>query len=859
MAHALRSVRTVLFTDIVGSTERAAALGDTEWGRVLEAHHSLVRRALRRNGGQEANTAGDGFLATFEQPAAAIRCAWTVATEIRSLDLEVRSGIHTGEIEGHGRDLKGLGVHIGSRIASLAGPGEVLVTRTTRELVTGAGFEFEDRGEQRLKGMPEEWRVYRVSGVPATQLTGQKTPTLSRVSRHGKVLGVVGGVVTIAVLAGLWIRHSREVPGPVLEAAPGIAILPFRAGIGLEKWREGMVDLLSANLDGAGGLRAIDSRTTLARWREGATQGTDPDLETSLGIAERTGASYAVLGSAVEIGGELRLAAQMYDLEDGSVLGTAQVAGPPDSLTSLVDRLSIEILRAILAEEGRDVGPRPHLASVTTSSLPALKAYLEGETLYRRGAFSEAVSAYDAATSMDTTFALAYYRKAVACGMDIRCFGTEPNFVAISATLRNIDRLSERESIQVRGLHYFMHSNPYLAVEILGSGIRKYPDDPELWYGLADTYFHYGNQILSQEADSWKQLMERAVQLDPWFPSAMSHLYWEAFFRRDSSEMAAWVEKWSSAVPDKDAGEGGRLAFALAFGGDNARDSILAGIDTLRTDLLVETAVFLAHPRDWPASEVLLREAVNREDVGAIAPVFHAFRLFGMGKLDAALQALDGDRHEGPRDVASMMEWRIQAGERAVPDSVFEDALASSAADTVSWLVAGAHAADRSRWTEHSAAVHRIEEAARAMTARGDSVRSRILNGGARALRGYGAWRSGDREEAWTTLEGARRDVVVVDFDRLWSWNEIVRLWLAHLSMELDRPEDSVRYFKSLWQLDPYSVYEVARAEEKLGREAEAIVAYEYVVAALHDADPELKPRFEAARRAITRLSGAAD
>jgi hypothetical protein len=162
-----------------------------------------------------------------------------------------------------------------------------------------------------------------------------------------------------------------------------------------------MVDLLSTNLDGAGGLRAIDSRTTLARWREGTSQGGDPDLETALGIAGRTGASYAVFGSAVETAEELRLSAQVYRIRDGANLDAVQVAGPSDSLTSLVDRLSIGILRGILTEKGRDLPAGPHLAAVTTTSLSALRSYLEGEVLYRRGAFVEAVEAYERAVQSD--------------------------------------------------------------------------------------------------------------------------------------------------------------------------------------------------------------------------------------------------------------------------------------------------------------------------------------------------------------------------------------------------------------------------------------------------------------------------
>jgi class 3 adenylate cyclase len=159
-----RVLATVLFTDIVGSTEIAAAKGDQAWLGLLGRHHQLVRSQLARWRGREVNTAGDGFLATFDGPARAIRCAKAVAGEVRQLGLEVRCGLHTGEIELRGDDVAGLAVHIGARIAALASPGEVLVSRTVRDLVSGAGLEFVSRGPQALKGVAEPWEVFTVVG-----------------------------------------------------------------------------------------------------------------------------------------------------------------------------------------------------------------------------------------------------------------------------------------------------------------------------------------------------------------------------------------------------------------------------------------------------------------------------------------------------------------------------------------------------------------------------------------------------------------------------------------------------------------------------------------------------------------------
>src|SRR5215213_1354304 len=157
-----RVLATVLFTDIVGSTERAAELGDRRWGELLSEHDRVVRRKLERFRGREVDTAGDGFLATFDGPARAVRCATAIRDAVRTLGLEVRAGVHTGECEVDDGKVRGIAVHTGARVAALAGAGEVLASSTVKDLVAGSGIEFDDRGAHQLKGVPGEWRIYAV-------------------------------------------------------------------------------------------------------------------------------------------------------------------------------------------------------------------------------------------------------------------------------------------------------------------------------------------------------------------------------------------------------------------------------------------------------------------------------------------------------------------------------------------------------------------------------------------------------------------------------------------------------------------------------------------------------------------------
>ncbi len=159
-----RVLSTVMFTDIVGSTERAAGIGDARWKELVEAHHRIVRSALVEHRGLEMDTAGDGFYATFDGPARAVRCALAATQAVRPLGIEIRAGVHTGEVETIDTKVGGIAVIIGARVSALAGASEVLISSTVKDLVAGSGLSFEDAGEHELKGVPDRWHLYRVVG-----------------------------------------------------------------------------------------------------------------------------------------------------------------------------------------------------------------------------------------------------------------------------------------------------------------------------------------------------------------------------------------------------------------------------------------------------------------------------------------------------------------------------------------------------------------------------------------------------------------------------------------------------------------------------------------------------------------------
>lgn len=225
---------TVLFTDIVRSTEIAGEMGDRRWRELLTRHNQIVRSQLRRFGGREIDTAGDGFFASFDRPAQAIRCAASIVRGVRTLGIEVRAGVHVGEAEVIGRGLGGMAVHTGARLAALAGPGEVLVSGTLRELVPGASFGFEDRGVRELKGIREAPHVFAVTEVDETPLgpppsadeAGEQRKAIAPPPAYRRrpvwVAAVVVGIGVIGALAFIVTRSDE--PAPPIGAVRGVAV-----------------------------------------------------------------------------------------------------------------------------------------------------------------------------------------------------------------------------------------------------------------------------------------------------------------------------------------------------------------------------------------------------------------------------------------------------------------------------------------------------------------------------------------------------------------------------------------------------------------------------------------------------------
>jgi class 3 adenylate cyclase/tetratricopeptide (TPR) repeat protein len=953
-----RRLATVLFTDMVGSTQRAAHAGDQRWRELLERFHETVRRELRRFGGEERGTAGDGFLATFDSPHSAILCAWALRDAVRELGVEVRTGIHVGEVETMGRDVGGIAVHTGARVGAAARGGEILVSSTVREAEAGSGFVFEDRGTHELKGIPGEWRLYAVSGAPldvarAPARAGARTAGLARVlaiygiatglalgltwflqarfglpgwtfplavvllviglaiigatawtqsrppegTRRGEAAvpgpwdvdlkdvgrsvasgrlpqltwgrSVLGGVVAFSLLfgvAGLYVvvkdRGRTFAPSEAVAeaAAPGIAVLPFSVrGPDLDVWREGMVDVLSTNLDGAAGLRAIDSRTVLARWSERVPKGGTPDLETMLGVARETGARYAVVGNAVGSGESVRFGAEVYEVASGRRVGEGRVVSDPDSVIALTDRLSIEVLRAVAG--GREGAiPAVSLARVATSSLPAMKAYLEGEHLYRSGRFAAAVGAFERAVEADSTFALAWSRLAEAYGW-AESIESDLGEHAVERAARLADRLPAREAVLVRGEVALLRGDVG-GLEPLRQAVRRYPDDAEAWFLLGDLSLHLGAQALIGP-DEAERAIARAVELDPGFAPYYLHLIDRAIHVGDARRAADLGERHARLDQDGIYTMANRLMYDLAFGDSMARERAFAAADTLSQERPYQVIAIgssaLWRPRLLETVERLL---VGRPRLSPrIGYWIAAIQIVRGSPTSAAATITEPALAPGVVDRVPELAYLAALTADTSSEPWVAEALAPGAPDTTATFAdfyRGAWAAERGSWTDHSASVAALHDDARRLQAAADSMGAAVSAGAARALDAYGSWRRGRPEDALQPLQAAQR-VATGPGGPAARLNATIRWWSAELLLELDRPAEAERYFRSLLDDDdlPYVIAGKRLGElyERLDRPEDARAAYEEFVAGWRDADPELQPLVEEARAAVRRLS----
>ncbi len=678
-------------------------------------------------------------------------------------------------------------------------------------------------------------------------------PQANRSITRRRSLLTAAAVAVLAVLVGVAIEFPRiarsrgGAPPVVAAAVPGVAVLPFRTmGADPGLWHEGIVDLLSYNLDGIGQLRKIDPVTVLTGWRRmGGSASNALTADDAREVGRRLGSRYVVTGKAVQIGADLQLIAEVQDVESGEMRGAARVTRPADSASSLVDQLTLELLRRNLLPTDGEYSP-PSLGRATTSSLPALKAYLAGERDYRTAHFSDAARHYHRAVEADSNFASAWFRLSSTCGWG-EC-SQELSEAYYTRALALADQLPDREAKLIRAEG---KAKPLEALTAM------YPDDVEAWAALGESYFHHIGVNL-RPTEAYRGAFTRAVQLHPYFAEAYEHLIEDAFLRLDSLDARRFIDGYVALGGHQPCAY--RVSYDLVWGTAAARGRAMAVLDTVALRQCPQAP--LAAPPPALDRMAQIYGSVADTATQALDRKWAIWRLLQVrvpnGQIAAARRAL-ARLAPGPVTDKSVPRWEIQLHLSGFPDSATPRraarALTAEGAPTdYFWL--GALAISEGRWTD-------VEAVRRALERQTQSVEADALPPGANArayaaaLGAYAGLARGDLGRL-AEFESALLQVPVFGFD-IEQPQQYLRLRVGKLLFDAGRMRDAERYFRSFNPYEYFSAIQVelylGRLAETRGRPEEAVTHYGRFVQWWRYADEPLRPQWEEARQALSRLT----
>jgi TolB-like protein/Tfp pilus assembly protein PilF len=507
-----RLISTVLFTDVVGSTERAAELGDRAWRELQERHHAIVREELRRWGGTEVTEAGDGFFSLFDSPARAIVCACTIRDRVSELGLQIRGGLHMGQIE---RDpdgsAGGIAVHLGARVEGKAAPGEVVVTSAVRDAESGSGFGFEDLGRHQLKGIPREWRLFRVTGLP-DDAAGLAPGVWQRVHHRvgSRRLVVAAVAVVVAVVLGYGVVRVM-VPGSA------VAVLPLENLTGdpdQEFFVDGMTEAMITELSKIGSVRVISRRSVL-RYR-----GSDTPISE---IAEELGVDGVVEGSVARSGDQVRITAQLVHAGSDAHVWAESYDGDVGNVLILQSNVARDIAReievALTPEEearlaaGRSVNPKTY------------EAYLKGMFHLNKSGpedFQKGMAYLHEAVEMNPGDPLAY--AGLALGYATLGHGPDPPPDAWPKAREAAERALKLDPMLAEAHAAMADVKTYYEWDWEGAE-EAFLRANELNPSLAMNHYHYAWYLyLFSRMDEAIEEHERAQELDPLTPLHTAYL-----------------------------------------------------------------------------------------------------------------------------------------------------------------------------------------------------------------------------------------------------------------------------------------------------------------------------------------------
>jgi tetratricopeptide (TPR) repeat protein len=673
-------------------------------------------------------------------------------------------------------------------------------------------------------------------------------------------LAFLGGVLAFLALGSVgatvvWLRIRAH------ELRPdAVAVMPFHVvGDEVELWREGMVDLLGAALNATGQFHASDPRAVINRWHRLARDPEElPEPDIAAEVAGSLGASRVILGSVIKTGSNgVRLSADLYSVRWRRKEASAAVEGSEDQMTALVDRLTLDLLRSIWRGDSM---PEVRVSAMTTTSIPALRAYLEGEQAFRHSQFAEAQAALNQAIEHDSAFAIAHYRLAHAYGWS---FGLGAGEISrhLSAALRHSQGLSERDSLLIRGWKLADVDGSLAAIPLFNRLTTRYPDDVEAWHGLGDALFHMGAQD-GEPLIASVEPMERALELDSSFAPALIHLVEIAYATDDSTRGREWTERYLALDSTSIYAQSFRLLTPLHFGSpaDSARAAavldtassqqlswMLARMRGTGTPMSLYQRIALAgadprftdDERHMPLWFLGLRYMKHGQVSIALDLIQQSMALSGGGMDRAALNLISTAREVG----LAVDSTSLQLVERLA--SRYDYMTPSMAVQ----------AAQEGRSEEAAAVVAELEAIADTLLAQGDSARARSMRGRAWTLRGRIAAAHDSIDEAIANL---RRGLSMIN--ATWTGpRDLDRYWLAHLIQDRDGEEEAISVYGSLyWNPWAEAMAYLHRAElhERRGELDEAARYYARFIDMWADADDHLQPRVEAARRALERIRG---
>ena len=674
-------------------------------------------------------------------------------------------------------------------------------------------------------------------------------------------VAVLGGVLAFIGLGSLgvgviWLRNrGRELQPDV------VSVLPFHVvGAGVELWREGLVDLMSKALNATGQFRASDPRAVLNRWRREAGDSDElAEPELAGDVAGSLNAGRMILGSLIRTGpDEVLVSADLYSVRWLRREATASVEGREDEITSLVDRLTVDLLRSVW--EGDDV-PDVRVSAITTTSLPALRAYLEGEQAFRRSQFVEAQAAFAAAVEADSAFAIAHYRLALSHGWWSGIGGDLQRH--LTAAARHTQGLPERDSLLIVANKIADVDGDLDAIRLFERLTRRYPDDLEAWYGLGDTYFHMGGQA-GHQLDSSVEPFERALALDSTFAPALIHLIEFAYATNDTARGQSWTDHYLTLDSTSFYAQAFKLLTPLAFGSAEESAAAEQALDTIRTELHGWVSNRL---REWgPSSNLPLHKKVelayadprHPNDERGLALWNLAIEYMRLGQVATAVELVEQalPLFSGGLD-GQALYLLTNARELGITDESVDgliDRLESrfSYPEDMPWMAVTA--ASEGRFADARIGVERLQSVADSFSAAGDTAMGRSMQGQVWTIRGRVA---AVMDSADAAVAHLRRGLPMIN--GFWTWpRDLDRYWLANLIRDRGGEDEALRIYGSIYQnpwLEALGYFERAQLHERRGEAQQAAVYYVRFIDMWSDADPHLQPRVESARRALERLA----